>query len=196
MKFLKIFIIVITFFLFLKESVSEVFASCPPGSHPEATIQRWANTQASCEANRCFISGTKEQNLGLFECCCLSGSDEPNNGQIYTEKYNFCQSNRECTDCFSAGNSWTAIGCIPTNDLNEFAGWIIGKVIFVASGIAFLLMTFGTFQVITSSGDPKKAQAGKELITSALSGLLFIILSVFLLKLIGVDILRIPGFGS
>lgn len=90
----------------------------------------------------------------------------------------------------------TALGCIPTNDLNRFAGWILSKVVFVASGIAFLLMAFGAFQVITSAGDPKKAQAGKELITSALSGLLFIILSIFLLKLIGVDILKIPGFTT
>lgn len=102
----------------------------------------------------------------------------------------------DCAQCFNDGKTWTALGCIPTNDLNEFAGWLIGKVIFIASGIAFLLMAFGAFQIITSSGDPKKAQAGKETLTSALTGLLFIILSIFLLKLIGVDILRIPGFGS
>ena len=87
----------------------------------------------------------------------------------------------------------TAIGCVPVGDLNEFAGWLLGKIIFVASGIAFLLMAFGAFQIITSAGSPEKAKAGSELITSALSGLLFIILSVFLLKLIGVDILHIPG---
>lgn len=90
----------------------------------------------------------------------------------------------------------TALGCIPAGGLNEFAGWILGKVIFVASGIAFLLMAFGAFQIITSAGSPEKMKAGSELITSALSGLLFIILSVFLLKLIGVDILQIPGFGK
>lgn len=90
----------------------------------------------------------------------------------------------------------TALGCIPANNTNNFIAWILSKVVFIASGIAFLLMAFGAFQVITSAGDPKKAQAGKELITSALSGLLFIILSIFLLKLIGVDILRIPGFGK
>lgn len=89
----------------------------------------------------------------------------------------------------------TAIGCIPLYNLQNFIGWVLPKVIYIASGIAFLLMVFGTFQIITSSGDPKKKQAGSELITSALSGLLFIILSIFLLKLIGVDILRIPGLG-
>lgn len=102
----------------------------------------------------------------------------------------------ECFVCFSKGDTWTALGCIPTSDLTGFAGWMMGKIIFVATGIAFLLMVFGAFQILTSSGDPKKVQGGQELITSAVSGLLFIILSLFLLKLIGVDILQIPGFSK
>jgi len=59
-----------------------------------------------------------------------------------------------------------------------------------------LLMAFGALKIITSAGSPESIQAGKELITSALAGLIFIILSLFLLKLIGVDILQIPGFGG
>ena len=90
----------------------------------------------------------------------------------------------------------TAIGCIPLNDTQIFIGWIIPKIIGIASGIAFLFMVFGVFQIITSSGDPKKTQAGKETLTSALTGLIFIILSIFLLRLIGVEILQIPGFGT
>lgn len=90
----------------------------------------------------------------------------------------------------------TALGCIPASDLNDFVGWLLRNVIFVASGIAFLLMAFGALQIITSAGSPDKMKAGSELITSALSGLLLIILSLFLLKLIGVDILQLPGFGK
>lgn len=90
----------------------------------------------------------------------------------------------------------TALGCIPTNDMNSFAGWLLSKAILIAGGIAFILMSIGVFQITTSAGDPKKVQAGSELITSTLSGLLFIILSVFLLKLIGVDILHLPDFGQ
>lgn len=89
----------------------------------------------------------------------------------------------------------TALGCIPAGNLNEFVAWFLSKLIFIASGIAFLLMAFGAFRILTSAGSPEKIQAGKELITSALAGLIFIILSLFLLKLIGVDILQIPGFG-
>lgn len=60
--------------------------------------------------------------------------------------------------------------------------------------IAFLLIVFGGFQIILSAGNPDKVKAGKEMITSAIAGLLLIIFSVFILRLIGHDILNIPGF--
>jgi len=91
------------------------------------------------------------------------------------------------------GKIYTALGCIPLNNFNDFIGWLLSKLIFIASGVAFLLMVLGAIQILTSAGNPDKVKAGKELITSALSGLLLVILSIFLLKLIGVDILHIPG---
>ena len=146
--------------------------------------------------------------LGPFKVCttgdtdCLKPPSPPFNP--YESFKKLCnEESGPCTDCFNGEGqfqgkpgTWTALGCIPTKDLNEFAKWILGKIIFIASGIAFLLMAFGAIQIITSAGNPDKMKAGSQLITSALSGLIFIILSVFLLKLIGVDILRIPGFGS
>lgn len=114
-----------------------------------------------------------------------------------------CRGNDECQKCMYVGKSltlsgkaWTALGCIPSDSFNSFVSWFLGKAIFIASGIAFLLMAFGAIQILTSAGSPEKMKAGSELITSALSGLLLIILSVFLLKLIGVDILQLPGFGK
>jgi len=87
----------------------------------------------------------------------------------------------------------TAIGCIPT-DPSAFIGWVFKLGTFLGGGIAFLLMAWGTFLTMTSAGDPEKLKQGKDIIVSAISGLLFIIFAVFLLRLIGVDILGIPGF--
>lgn len=88
----------------------------------------------------------------------------------------------------------TALGCIPINNLNEFMAQILKIALGLGGGIAFLLMIVGIFQVIGSAGSPDRLKAGQEVITSAIIGLLLIIFSVFLLELIGVKILALPGF--
>jgi len=89
----------------------------------------------------------------------------------------------------------TALGCIPTKDPTQFVGWLLKFAIGIGGGIAFLLIIFGAIKILTSAGNPENVKAGQEMITSALMGLLFIIFSLFLLQLIGVKILNIPGFG-
>jgi len=88
---------------------------------------------------------------------------------------------------------WTAFGCIPT-DPSQFIGKLLGIGTGIGGGIAFLLILFGGFQILTSAGNPEKLNAGKELVTSAITGLLIIIFSIFLLQLIGVTIFAIPEF--
>jgi hypothetical protein len=88
----------------------------------------------------------------------------------------------------------TAIGCLPT-DFGGFVGIVLKFGMGIAGGIAFLLILLGGFQIITSAGNPEQLNAGKELVSSAVTGLLLIIFSVFFLKIIGVDILGIPGWS-
>ncbi|MBI4033232.1 MAG: hypothetical protein HY377_01850 [Candidatus Blackburnbacteria bacterium] len=90
----------------------------------------------------------------------------------------------------------TAIGCIPIGNTNEFAAWVLRWAIGISGGVAFLLMLFAGFQIMTAAGNPEKLQHGRELLTAAISGLILIIFSVFLLRLIGVQILNLPGFGT
>jgi len=87
----------------------------------------------------------------------------------------------------------TALGCIPY-DPGILVKWFLGFGLSLAGGIAFLLITWGAFLFITSQGNPDQLQRAKETIVSAVGGLLFLIFAVFLLRLIGVDILKIPGF--
>lgn len=90
----------------------------------------------------------------------------------------------------------TAIGCIPINDQNALVGFFLRWGIGIAGGIAFLLILMAGFQIMTARGDPKRIQAGQELLTSAIAGIVLLIFSVFILRVIGVDILKIPGFGG
>jgi len=88
----------------------------------------------------------------------------------------------------------TAIGCIST-DIGS--GGIITSLlrlsVGIGGGMALLLMLYGTFIITTSAGIPDKLKAGKEIISSAIIGLIFIILSVVLMEIIGVSILGLPG---
>lgn len=85
----------------------------------------------------------------------------------------------------------TAIGCIPVSDTNSFMGWVLGWAVGVGGGIAFLLIFYASFMIMTSQGDPQRLKAGQELLTSAISGLIMLIFSVFILNFIGIDILGI-----
>lgn len=86
----------------------------------------------------------------------------------------------------------TPIGCIPIGDTNDLFGFFLKWGIGIAGGVALLLIIIATIQIITSTGDPKRLQGGKELLTAAIAGILLLIFSVFLLRLIGVTILEIP----
>jgi len=67
----------------------------------------------------------------------------------------------------------------------------------VAGGIAFLMILYGGFTIMMSAGNPEKLNSGKEIITSAISGLLLIVFSAVILRIIGIDILGgFPGFGG
>lgn len=89
----------------------------------------------------------------------------------------------------------TELGCIQTNPVDLFEKiFSIGSG--MAGGIAFLLILAGAFQIMTSAGNPEKLNEGKEMVTGAITGLLLVIFSIFLLKVVGVDILCIPGFGN
>ena len=86
----------------------------------------------------------------------------------------------------------TAIGCIPVKP-EAFVKVILNWAIGIAGGIAFMFMLFSAFQILASRGNPEALKAAQEQLTAAVIGLLFIIFSVFLLRIIGVPIMNIGG---
>jgi len=88
----------------------------------------------------------------------------------------------------------TALGCIPT-EIKSFIPWLLGYLFGIAGGIAFLLMVYGFILISTSGGDEKKVAGAKETITSAITGLLVCIFAIFILRLVAVNILHIPGIN-
>lgn len=88
----------------------------------------------------------------------------------------------------------SALGCISFDATGGgFVRSLLGVIIGLGGGVALLLILYGIFIVTTSAGIPEKLKEGKELITSAIAGLLFIIMAIFLMNLIGIQLLALPG---
>jgi hypothetical protein len=157
----------------------------PVGANDECSQQPLICNQRCAEGGRCVV-----QTGGGFACVCDDESEIP--------PYNFCANipdaeQSTCTDCLNNEGVWTALGCIYVEQ-STFASFIFLFALGGGGGIAFLIMLYGLFLIVTAAGDPEKMTAGKQAITAALIGLLFIIFSVIILNLIGVQILGIPGF--
>lgn len=88
----------------------------------------------------------------------------------------------------------TAIGTISTQP-EGIAGSIMGILLSLAGGTAILLVMAAGYQMVASQGNPEKVKEARERLTSAIVGLLFILFSVVILQIVGIDILHIPGLN-
>ena len=90
---------------------------------------------------------------------------------------------------------WTGLGCIDKNLQGFVQNVILGYGLGFAGLASFLCVIYTGFQYSLSRGNSEKIKKAQELLTSCLIGLLFIIFSVLILRIIGVDLLRIPGLS-
>ena len=98
-----------------------------------------------------------------------------------------CQGQNPC----DGGICPTALGNIPSNP-TVFAQKILQIGIGLAGGIALILMVIGSVRVLTSSGDQQRLNGGRDMIIAAVSGLLFLIFAVMILRFIGFNIIGFP----
>ncbi len=115
------------------------------------------------------------------------GSDSYNQRvSDYTEKLNSIDG---CLEVY------TAVGTISTQP-NKFIESIMSFLLSISGAIALILIIRAGYELMTSRGDPEKVGHARERLTSAIVGLLFLIFSLVILEIIGVDILKIPGFEN
>lgn len=101
-----------------------------------------------------------------------------------------------CLSCVTDKKGiWTAVGCLESDISSLIKNTIFGWGVGLAGGFALLCIIYAAFQMQSSQGNPEKLKKAQEMLTSCIMGLILIIFSVFILRLIGVSILRIPGFG-
>ena len=138
----------------------------------------------------CYQCRAFAQQRARFDGLCTNLSTE-------VKSENEKSDQQTCLDCVHKGGYiWTAVGCISTDPvflINETFLGVLG--LGIAGGVAFLYFLYGAFLILTSMGNPEQINQGKEIMVSSISGLLLILFSVFILRVVGVDILRIPDLG-
>lgn len=108
---------------------------------------------------------------------------------------------QKCKDCLTGGTNeigkgvWTGVGCVNISDESSFIQNLLGLGVSLGGGLSLLCLMYASFTFQRSAGNPEAIKKSRELITSCIMGLLLIIFSVFILRLIGYTILRIPGFS-
>jgi len=175
------------------------------GKNVEASCTQVASNQTTCTGTQTVTCSQNFPTPGKINryCCDTQKDCEDTKAGIKEDigqELKTPAANAD-TNAYLCGNDGkginTAIGCIPvlTDSPNEFLSSILSWAVGVGSGIAFLLMLYAGFMVMTASGNPERLKAGQELLTSAIAGLILLIFSVFILKFIGVDILGLDAFG-
>jgi len=170
--------------------------------NPILEMQRQVKNEA-CSTGSPSVPG----DLGNPACICVEPTSSPLSAILPlcdrinpNSKVKGGSEKDACIACLSGNNgttpagAWTSIGCVSGN-LSAFIqqtllGWGIG----LAGGISMLCIMYAAFMMQTSRGNAESIKKAQQLLTSCIMGLMLTILSVFILKLIGVSILRIPGF--
>lgn len=100
------------------------------------------------------------------------------------------------------GRQFNMLGCIKT-DLGSFrkegaaasVTQIVLNFIFSLAGtIAFLFLIYGSFLYLTSQAEPERLNHAKQVIYGSIIGVVFTLLSVFIINLLASGVLKIPGF--
>lgn len=157
------------------------------------------NPGVRCNLTNCMVGGSHYCCNSTTECDQQGGNVVPLVTTVPTQQNpasaNSTSSNLQL--CDGGIGIPTAIGCIPAlGSQEQLFGFILKWAIGVGGGIAFLLIVYAGFMIMTSQGNPERLKAGQELLTAAISGVVLLVLSVFVLNAIGVTILKIPGFGQ
>lgn len=146
-----------------------------------------------------------QYNEDFCEECTYATEDPAENEERSISDFDFCQQvpagsqRSNCEACYqeaseAEGRVYTAVGCIRTGG-QGLTQDVIRVLMGISGGIALLSILAGAFLYTVSQGDASKVKEAKGLITAAVTGLFFIIFSIFILQFVGVSIFRIPGLG-
>ncbi len=135
------------------------------------------------------------------KCPKESCSTDPTEIDSFNKVYKICaqvqaDDIQKCQQCLTHDHGiWTSIGCIPAKTTSIIKAFIVISVM-LSGGVVTIMILIAGFKLSISHGNPSQVQEAKKMISSAIIGLLFVLFSVSIIKIIGIDILHIPGFEN
>ncbi|PIP74934.1 MAG: hypothetical protein CO135_00330 [Candidatus Levybacteria bacterium CG_4_9_14_3_um_filter_35_16] len=184
----------------------------------QGDMSTWSGKQktyeAECNLGSCVITESSPGYYGLFDSGFYNPTNpnvvltitDPNNQKAsitlnYQAKYDPLEEPKgqppaPCGEPDSSGtfSCLTGFGIPISTNPQDFVKAIFQIILSISGGIALLLVIFSGYRMVMSRGNPEKIQEARDRLTSAIVGLLFIIFSLVILQIIGVDILHIPQF--
>ena len=149
------------------------------------------------------LSGDKkifeDPNTGEIQCVCIEekkqGASQSSPMVAVCDTYYDTEKNpdleeekKECINCANKKGYWSAVGCVPLT-LSSFISQLILTVGIGFGGlVAVLCIVLNAIRIQVSRGG-EEVQKARENITSCILGLILIIFSVFILKIIGYSLL-------
>lgn len=129
---------------------------------------------------RCIIKPPDKKNLQVSQIC---------------KQYATGNEKDECVKCAEkTGGIMTALGCIKTDYVGFVQDFLLRIGIGLAGLISLATIIISAITIQTSGGDAEKISQAQDQIKASIFGLMLVIFSILILKIIGVNILGIPGF--
>lgn len=158
------------------------------GKSPKCVIGVEINSASGCI---CGYSITTKSPKSMETLCqqYLTGSTTADKASL-----------NSCLRCSRKGNGneffWSGIGCLPLNLTAFINNYLYVYGIGLAGTIMFFCILLNAYRIQFSQGNAETIKKATDNLKSCLFGLLLIIFAVFIIRVIGVDILRIPGLGT
>jgi len=176
-------------------SIAETCSNLPLPDRPSCIQELEATCKNYSDESTCIDSIGQSCSLTDIRCIVNVQRFINNCRPLLDAKFSSTHEYNKCVECgLKDSGTWTALGCF-SSDFSTIIKKIFSVLLGFGGLVALGCIIYASFLMQTSAGNPEKTKKAQELITSCIAGLILIIFSVFILRVIGVDILRIPGFS-
>lgn len=160
----------------------------------KSTVVMAQTYKYTCDACGYCQYANNAQPPGNWESCaqCLYDSTDPSITLNNDPNPNKAFTVFGCLQVGASCDTSTDPDCLTKAGAASFANFFLNFFTTIIGALAFLAMLFGGIRVITARGDPDAMREGKRYVYGAILGLIVVVGSVLIIKIIGGSLLQIP----